>query len=44
MLKALCMSERTDREFLSDIREAIQRISAYLAGVDYESFVKDTKT
>ena len=38
------MSERTDREFLSDIREAIQRISAYLAGVEYESFVKDTKT
>lgn len=38
------MSERTDREFLSDIREAIQRIVAYVAGVDYESFVADTKT
>jgi uncharacterized protein with HEPN domain len=38
------MSERTDREFLCDIREAISRISAYVAGVEYESFVKDTKT
>ena len=38
------MSERTDQEFLSDIHEAIQRISAYVAGLDYESFVKDTKT
>ena len=38
------MSERTDQEFLSDIREAIRRISAYVAGFDYESFAKDTKT
>jgi uncharacterized protein with HEPN domain len=38
------MFERTDREFLNDIREAIQRISAYVAGVEYEFFVKDTKT
>jgi uncharacterized protein with HEPN domain len=38
------MSERTDQEFLSDIREAIQRISAYVAGFDYNAFVKDTKT
>jgi len=38
------MSERTDQEFLSDIREAIQRISTYLTGIDYEIFVKDTKT
>jgi uncharacterized protein with HEPN domain len=38
------MSERTDREFLGDTREAIQRIVAYVAGVDYESFVEDTKT
>jgi uncharacterized protein with HEPN domain len=38
------MFERTDQEFLSDIREAIQRISTYLAGIDYETFVKDTKT
>lgn len=26
------MYERTDQEFLSDIREAIQRILAYVAG------------
>jgi uncharacterized protein with HEPN domain len=38
------MSERTDQEFLSDIRGAIQRISAYVAGLDYESFTTDTKT
>jgi uncharacterized protein with HEPN domain len=38
------MSERTDQEFLSDIRQAIQRISAYVAGIDYESFATDTKT
>ena len=38
------MSKRTDRELLGDLREAIRRISTYLAGVQYESFVKDTKT
>jgi uncharacterized protein with HEPN domain len=38
------MSERSDREFLTDIREAIRRIATYLAGVDYESFFADTKT
>jgi uncharacterized protein with HEPN domain len=38
------MSKRTDREFLSDIREALQRISAYVAGMTYESFVADSKT
>jgi len=38
------MSERSDRELLSDIREAIQRISEYMAGLDYASFVNDTKT
>jgi uncharacterized protein with HEPN domain len=38
------MSERTDREFLSDIREAMHRISTYVAGIEYEAFVKDTKT
>ena len=44
MLKVLYMSKRADRELLSDIREAIQRISIYLVGVEYDSFVKDTKT
>ena len=38
------MSERADREFLNDIREAIHRITAYVAGMTYESFVADTKT
>jgi uncharacterized protein with HEPN domain len=32
------MSKRADQEFLSDIREALQRISAYVAGMTYESF------
>src|SRR5688572_18517368 len=43
-LKALCMSKRTDQEFLSDIREALQRIAAYITGMTYESFVADSKT
>jgi len=38
------MSERTDRDFLGDIREAIRRIAAYTAGVTYEVFLTDTKT
>ena len=38
------MSKRTDQEFLSDIREALQRIRAYAAGMTYESFVVDSKT
>ena len=38
------MSKRTDQEFLSDIREALQRSMQYVAGMGYESFVVDTKT
>jgi uncharacterized protein with HEPN domain len=38
------MSKRTDQEFLSDMREALQRITTYVAGMAYESFVTDTKT
>lgn len=38
------MSERSDRELLADIGESIQRISNYLAGFDYDSFLQDTKT
>jgi uncharacterized protein with HEPN domain len=38
------MSKRADRDFLSDITEAIRRIRAYTAGMAYESFVADTKT
>jgi uncharacterized protein with HEPN domain len=38
------MSKRTDREFISDLREAIHRITTYVAGMAYESFVADTRT
>ena len=38
------MSKRTDREFLSDIREALERITTYIAGMSYEAFVEDVKT
>ena len=38
------MSDRTDRDFLSDMREAIHRITAYVAGMSYETFVADVKT
>ena len=38
------MSKRSDQEFLSDIREALQRIRAYVAGMTYESFSVDSKT
>ena len=38
------MSKRSDRELLSDIREAIQRISSYTADSDYETFANDTRT
>jgi uncharacterized protein with HEPN domain len=38
------MSKRTDREFLSDIREALERITTYIAGMSYEAFVDDVKT
>ena len=37
-------SERADREFLSDIREAIRRVGAYIAGMTYELFLTDTRT
>ena len=29
------MSRRTDAELLGDIREAIQRVRDYIAGMDY---------
>ncbi len=38
------MSRRTDAELLGDIREAIQRVRDYTAGMDYREFVADTKT
>src|SRR5262249_739729 len=38
------MSERTDQEFLADIREALRRSMAYVSGLTYQAFVGDTKT
>ncbi|MFO3796332.1 MAG: DUF86 domain-containing protein [Anaerolineales bacterium] len=38
------MSKRTDREFLSDVLEAIRRIQAYTTGMTFEAFLGDTKT
>lgn len=38
------MSERTDEDFISDIREALQRSTTYVAGMTYAEFVVDTKT
>jgi uncharacterized protein with HEPN domain len=38
------MSSRTDADLLSDIREAIRRIQAYLGTISYEAFLDDTKT
>ncbi len=38
------MSKRTDREFLSDILEAIRRVQAYTAGMTLEAFLGDAKT
>ena len=38
------MSERTNKEFLGDIREAIHRITTYVSGMTFESFAADTRT
>ncbi len=38
------MSERADVEWVSDIQEAIQRISIYVANQSYEAFSTDIKT
>lgn len=38
------MSERGDKDFLSDIREAVRRITAYTAGMTYEAFLAGTRT
>ncbi|MBI4317729.1 MAG: DUF86 domain-containing protein [Chloroflexi bacterium] len=38
------MSKRSDRDCLSDIREALERITTYVAGMIYESFVADKRT
>jgi len=38
------MSKRGDKEILKDILEAINRIKIYTKGMDYETFLLDTKT
>ncbi|RKU37771.1 hypothetical protein C6496_08985 [Candidatus Poribacteria bacterium] len=38
------MSNRTDRDFLYDIQEAIRRIKTYTHGMTYEEFLADTRT
>jgi uncharacterized protein with HEPN domain len=38
------MSKRSDRQFLSDIKEAAERIGNYLGPMTYEEFLKDLKT
>lgn len=38
------MSERTDRDSISDILEAIRRIEDYTGGISYDVFLVDTRT
>ena len=38
------MSKRRDREYLSDIIEAIERIDEYAKGLTYSDFMQDKKT
>lgn len=38
------MSKRGDIEFLTDIKEAIKRIEAYIDKLDYKEFLQDIKT
>lgn len=38
------MSERADRDFLSDIQECTRRIHDYTASMTYEAFLADMKT
>ena len=42
--KVLSMSNRTDKEFLYDIQEAVRRIKAYTHEMTYEKFLADTRT
>ena len=38
------MSDRSDKEFLSDIQEAVRRIQIYTDGMNYHAFLADTRT
>lgn len=36
--------QRRDKDYLSDIIEAVQRITTYTAGLSYQQFLADSKT
>ncbi len=38
------MSKRRDKDYLGDIKEAIERIIIYTEGLTYEGFMQDRKT
>jgi uncharacterized protein with HEPN domain len=38
------MSKRSDQDLLTDIQEAIRRITSYTSEMSYETFMVDTKT
>ena len=38
------MSNRTDKDFLYDIQEAVRRIKAYTHEMTYKEFLADTRT
>ena len=38
------MSDRSDLEFVNDIKEAINRIKSYTSSMNYKEFLKDKKT
>jgi uncharacterized protein with HEPN domain len=37
-------NKRTDKDYLGDIQEALERIQTYVEGYTFERFVKDSKT
>jgi len=42
--RAPFMSKRGNKEFISDIKEAAERIEKYIGKMKYEMFLQDTKT
>lgn len=38
------MSNRSDSQLVNDIREAANRIARYISGINYDTFLEDTKT
>jgi uncharacterized protein with HEPN domain len=43
-VKASSTSNQYDPEIVADIKEAIRRISLYVAGMNYKAFLQDVKT